>query len=160
MRTFLDRLIPPNVDPIWDKIWEEAQGIVTECDLPALPQRPIRRARSDHVDHAGNYYSKEDYLKSVFLPRVCQKFCRYFGLMEEDSRPLLSEISLLTDIFRRGREDLPTDLLGLNNFLLPHSRVFLRIHQAIKIGITLSVTSELSDRSFSALRCIKTYWLY
>ena len=60
MLTFLDRPIPPNIDPIWDEIWEEAQGIVTECDLPALPQRHIPRARSDHANHARSYQSKDD----------------------------------------------------------------------------------------------------
>ena len=54
MQTFLDHPIPPNVDPIWDEIWEEPQGIITECDLLALPQRPISRVRSDHADHGGN----------------------------------------------------------------------------------------------------------
>ena len=65
MRTFLDRPIPPNVDLIWDEIWEEAQKIIADCDIPALPQRRIRRARADGSDHGGNYIGKDDYLKRV-----------------------------------------------------------------------------------------------
>ena len=90
-------------------------------------------------------------------PTSITKFCRHHGLIDEDSRPFMSEITLLKDMFRRGGEDLPKDLLELYNFLLPHNRVFFRIHQAVKIGITLPVTSASSERSFSALRRIKTY---
>ena len=71
MRTFLGLPIPPNVDPIWDEIWEEAQGIVTECDLPALPQHPIRRARSDTQTMLETIKVRNTTSK-VFLTRVSE----------------------------------------------------------------------------------------
>ena len=79
-------------------------------------------------------------------------FCRHYGIIEDNSAPLLAELDLLEDMFRRGGEDLPSDLLGLFKFLLPHNRIFYRIHKAVKIGATLPVTSASSERSFSALR--------
>ena len=84
-------------------------------------------------------------------------FCRHYGIIEDNAAPLLAELYLLEDMFRRGGEDLPSDLLGLFKFLLPHNRIFYRVHKAVKIGATLPVTSASSERSFSALRRIKTY---
>ena len=81
-------------------------------------------------------------------------FFRHYGIIEDISTPLLAELDLLEDMFRRGGEDLPSDLLGLFKFLLPHNCFFYRIHKTVKIRATLPVTSASSEL---VLLCVKLH---
>lgn len=138
MRTFLDSLVPPNVDPIWDEILEEAQGsslnvtfrlffsvlffehvptmqqtTLETIKVGWLPQKcflPLRQKVADKLDkrflneennvvYSGVVSLTPGLMRALVNLHSITKFCRHCGLIEEDSRPLLSEIYLLADIF-------------------------------------------------------------
>ena len=46
-------LNPPHADPRFDGIWERAEDVIQESDLPAPPQRRVRRVRRTAAANAG-----------------------------------------------------------------------------------------------------------
>ena len=66
---------------------------------------------------------------------------------------------MMKQIFeRKGAEDLPKTLLDLTKFAFEHVLVFAILSNALKIAVTLPISSASAERSFSAMKRIKS-WL-
>ena len=84
-------------------------------------------------------------------------FCRHYSAFCGDTLIAVeSEIALLKDMFTR-EEEIPKTLLEFCVFISPHNILFPRIFTAIQIAATVPVSSSSAERSFSALKRIKSY---
>ena len=84
-------------------------------------------------------------------------FCRHYSIFCGDTLAAIeSEIALLKDMFTR-EEELPKTLLEFYVFMSPHKILFPRIFTAIQVAATVPVSSSSAERSFSALKRIKSY---
>ena len=69
-------LNPPHADPRFDGIWERAEAVIQESDLPAPPQRRVRRVRRTAAANAGqegyirNFEGPDDWRRIVFNPML------------------------------------------------------------------------------------------
>ena len=73
MGTLLARTAPPQADGVWDALWERANGLANDLELPELHERRMRWARPDYGEvQDKRCHSKEDYRTKVFIP-TCEK---------------------------------------------------------------------------------------
>ena len=84
-----------------------------------------------------------------------EKFATVYSSDIEDCK---HEIHQIKGLLRRTKEDKkPSLLLTLLTFLQPYKETFHELDRLCKIAISLPVSTAACERSFSALRQIKTY---
>ena len=186
---WLDRPEIPQMDEVWEGIYNQAQDIVRVTELP---QPQVRRVRE--VGGPVGLESSEDYRREVFVP-MCNKtlaelqrrflseenqavyggvcaltpasdsflnveqiwlMCNFYGVAKK-CNAVKTEIDLLRITFENGGDDLPTDLMGMLNFIEPHKRVLSVMDKVLYIAVTIPVTSAQAERSFSAMKRIKNF---
>ena len=81
-----------------------------------------------------------------------------YGLKEED---IADELKILRKLFERkfttDDEEKPKNLCEFHKFLQVYKKLFLNINKLCTISITLSISSAGCERSFSAMKRIKSY---
>ena len=82
--------------------------------------------------------------------------CDFYGVARKRNA-VKTEIDLLRITFKNGGDDLPSDLMGMLNFIEPHKRVLSVMDKVLHIAVTIPVTSAQAERSFSAMKRIKNY---
>ena len=87
-------------------------------------------------------------------------FCHHYHIVDSADCPTIRiEVAMMKQIFeRKGAEDLPETLLDLTKFAFEHVLVFAILSNALKIAVTLPISSASAERSFSAMKRIKS-WL-
>ena len=82
--------------------------------------------------------------------------CDFYGVAKKRN-VVQTEIDLLRITFENGGDDLPSDLMGMLNFIEPHKRVLSVMNKVLHISVTIPVTSAQAERSFSAMKRIKNF---
>ena len=82
--------------------------------------------------------------------------CDFYGVARKRNA-VKTEINLLRITFENGGDDLPSDLMGMLNFIEPHKRVLSVMEKVLHIAVTIPVTSAQAERSFSTMKRIKNY---
>ena len=82
--------------------------------------------------------------------------CDFYGVAKKRN-VVQTEIDLLRITFENGGDDLPSDLMGMLNFIEPQKRVLSVMNKVLHISVTIPVTSAQAERSFSAMKRIKNF---
>ncbi|XP_038060491.1 zinc finger MYM-type protein 1-like [Patiria miniata] len=80
-----------------------------------------------------------------------------YGADQEDLRHELHQVKRLIERKASKEEAVPKSMQGLVNFLEPYKDAFFELYRLSKIAAIIPVTSASCERSFSAMKLIKTY---
>ncbi|XP_038062619.1 zinc finger MYM-type protein 1-like [Patiria miniata] len=80
-----------------------------------------------------------------------------YGADQEDLRHELHQVKRLIERKASKEEAVPKSMQGLVNFLEPYQNAFFELYRLSKIAAIIPVTSASCERSFSAMKLIKTY---
>lgn len=80
-----------------------------------------------------------------------------YATNQEDFAHEMHQMKRLIDRKAAKGETVPTSLQSLLTFLEPYSDAFYELYRLVKIACVIPVTSASCERSFSAMKLIKTY---
>ena len=85
------------------------------------------------------------------------EFTQLYGGDCEDITHEIYKLKRLIERSKAANDVVPNTLLDLAKFLEPYKLAFAELYNLLFIALTLPVSSATSERSFSALKLIKTH---